>query len=456
MPKYTERAPDTLRTNLLFSLSAALLCFAPLMRGGRMSFALLVLEVLGVLLLLLAFWSPLEKERIPKLAWAVILAGMAIPLLYLLPMPVQLWQILPGHGLYSESLDLLEKAGTTPDYLALSLVPQRTASSLLAMLPLSGIFITTLILPRQQVIKLVYVFLVIASVEAALGLIQYGSGANWAFWWDIQANKQMATGTYPNRDHFAALMELALPLAIGLTAYYIHNPHRSYEEKEKSHAFNHALIFFTLSILLILAGIFSRSRAGLLLTIVGIILSSITFSRHAGGKQAAGFNTVLIGVSTGVATSIGLIPVLNRFAQDPMEDGRWEIYAAVMQGLKQFFPVGSGPGTFQPVFLAFQPPELRNFVNHAHNDYLELLFETGIIGIVLMLLILILYVYGWMRLRKHHWGHFHFIQTAAGTSLLLFALHGFMDFNFHTPANALFFAFLGGIFLHSQRKKSPQ
>ena len=123
--------------------------------------------------------------------------------------------------------------------------------------------------------------------------------------------------------------------------------------------------------------------------------------------------------------------------------------------IKQFFPLGSGPGTFQSVFLAFQPPSLQKFINHAHNDYLELFFETGIFGILLIALLVITYIYGWFNLRSNQWGRFQFIQVATGISLLLMSLHGFTDFNFHTPANVIFFAFLSGIFLHQGAKKSP-
>lgn len=168
---------------------------------------------------------------------------------------------------------------------------------------------------------------------------------------------------------------------------------------------------------------------------------------------------MIIGITAlGIASSIGLIPVLSRFGQDPVEDVRWEIFTHTWTAIKQFFPFGSGLGTFQPVFMAFQPPELPQFVNHAHNDYLELLLETGLWGVILISLFVLAYIAGWLALRHHHsWSRFHFIQTAAGISLFLMGLHSFVDFNLHLPANSIFFAFLAGIFLHrcTQKQKSP-
>lgn len=453
MHHYSRQDSSDLLTRLLFTASIAMLCFAPLIRGGKISFALLTLEILGVLLLVLALWRPDSKKRIPRMARLIVLLSCAIPLFYLIPLPIELWRNLPGRELYAESLNALNSIGET-SYLAFSLVPYRTVSSLLAILPPISIFLATLLLPRHYAVKLIYIFLGIAACEAFLGLIQYGSGADWVFWFGIgHDNNSSALGTYPNYDHFAGLMELSIPVALALTAYNFRNQDHD-AETEKKDIFNQTLIFFTLSVLLILAAIFSRSRTGIAILLLALPLSSIVFARHVGGQQATGFGLTIGIIAFGIATSIGLIPVLNRFGTDPAEDLRWEIFTHTWTAIKQFFPLGSGPGTFQPIFMAFQPPELPKFVNHAHNDYLELLLETGLWGIILIGLFFLAYITGWLALRHHHsWGRFHFIQIAAGISLFLMGLHSFVDFNLHLPANSIFFAFLSGIFLHQRSQK---
>ncbi|SEA74171.1 O-Antigen ligase [Thiothrix caldifontis] len=420
-----------------------------------MSPALMTLEILGIVLLVVALWYPIEKKKVPTLTWVFIISGILLPLIHLIPLPSTLWHQLPGRELYAESLSVLAEAGVAVNYLPISLIPARTLTALLALLPVIAMFISTLLLPKQYVIRLVYVFLGVATFQASLGLIQYGSGAEWAFWWDIGGGNN-ALGTYPNRDHFSGLMEMAIPVALGLTAYnFRHN--RADEDEQHQTLINQALIFFTISLVLILGGIFARSRSGVVLIMLALLLCSILFARHIGGKRALGFGTMVTVISLGIASNIGLIPVLNRFAVDPLEDLRWEIFNQTWEATQHFFPLGSGLGTFQSIFRAFQPPEMPAFVNHAHNDYLELLLETGILGGIIILLFIILYAVGWIQLVKqrhsrHAWGRFYFIQIAAGVSLLLLAAHGLTDFNFHTPANSIFFAFLGGIFLHQYHK----
>ena len=91
------------------------------------------------------------------------------------------------------------------------------------------------------------------------------------------------------------------------------------------------------------------------------------------------------------------------------------------------------------------------FVNHAHNDYLEWLFEGGLAAAMLMLAFLTLYVLRWREIwpaGNGRWAPIAFVRIAAGISLLLMGLHGLIDFNLHIPANAAFFAFIAGVFFH--------
>ena len=96
---------------------------------------------------------------------------------------------------------------------------------------------------------------------------------------------------------------------------------------------------------------------------------------------------------SGMAFAIGLVPVLQRFAEsDAVADSRWSIAIATLEGIGAFFPLGAGMGTFPEAFRRFHPADIPLFVNHAHNDYLEWLFEGGLLAAGLLLLLLALYL----------------------------------------------------------------
>ncbi|MCM2327041.1 MAG: hypothetical protein NDI88_04055, partial [Lysobacter sp.] len=87
------------------------------------------------------------------------------------------------------------------------------------------------------------------------------------------------------------------------------------------------------------------------------------------------------------------------------------------------------------------------FVDYAHNDYAQLFLELGVAGAAVIVLLGVAYAMRWIELarvwRERTHGH---LQMAAGLGMLAMIVHGLVDFNFHIPANAIYFSFLAGIF----------
>ena len=416
------------------------------------SLVLLALEVLGLITLLIVFWSGLYKGRAHGVVLWFLLISVVMACLYVIPIPQGIsipfvdFENLPGRSIYYQVEQWLASKDLFTDT-TLSLIPYVSTLALLALLPPIALFFAGLSVTEIQLRNLVYLLLLIAGVQAVIGLIQYASG-NPAFYFGITPNGRSAQGTYVNRDHFVALLELLLPVAIGLMLYSIGRS--SYDRRSDSKAIilNQVLIFGFLAVLLFLAGVFARSRTGVFLIMVAVLVSSIVFARHIGGKQSVGLAAVFATVAVGLAASIGLIPVLNRFvSRNPVEDERFRIFEHTIEGIKAFFPFGSGPGTFPDVYRAFQPIEQLNFVNNAHNDYLELMFEMGAFGAFIIIGFILIYIFGWFKLSGQTWSRMHFIKVGAGIGIFLFLLHLLSEFLLHEPMNTMVFAFLVAVFL---------
>jgi O-antigen ligase len=212
---------------------------------------------------------------------------------------------------------------------------------------------------------------------------------------------------------------------------------------------------------ILLGIVFTRSRAGILLAMICLLLSFFVFAPRIGAKKAYGTVGILAFAGAILALEIGLAPVMDRFAfKDPLEDGRWAIFAGSLQAAGEFFPLGSGGGSFVEVFQRFQPADFfGGLVHRAHNDYLEWLVVGGLPAAILIAAALFLYAWQWMRVWQGQYAStFSFIQMGAGLGLFLLLLHTGVDFNLHIPANAIFFAFLAGIFFRppERRKRSNQ
>ena len=437
-----------------YGLLVGVLLFAPLFRSGQPPLAILILELASLALIVLALWQPgtpvTRREGLP------LATLLLLPFLYLLPLPPFLAALLPGRQPYGEALALLGAPENA--WSSLSLYPVETESALLLLLVPVGVFLGVRLLDHPHILRLVSLLLGIALFQALLGLLQYvaAQGGSPQFFGLSINGLPSASGTYTNRNHLAGLLNLVFPLALALAIFNI-----GHREKGRQRNWRDQVVFFAslrghlaffygmLAFLLLLGIVFSRSRAGIALSMMGILLSTLLFSRRIGGDNVYGTVGTVIALAMGSALTIGLIPVLDRFSVGgTIQDTRWTVFSATLDGIGAFMPLGSGPGDYPDLFPRFQPLSLGHwFINHAHNDYLEWLFEGGILGGLVIALLLFRYLRRWGQIwTTKAWSRFRFLQIASGIGLLLMLLHSLVDYNLHIPANIVFFAFLAGLF----------
>ncbi|MCF7994376.1 MAG: O-antigen ligase family protein [Chromatiaceae bacterium] len=454
---HTRKAENPLIRPILWLL-IAILIVTPLFRAGLTPLAALLSQLLAVGLLSVTLWSPRRLELRP-IEWLFIFLLLLTPLLYLIPLPATLVASLPGREPYAAALALFPNEDMIRGWRPLTLVPFSTAAAAVALLLPISVFIATRALDTERARLLVKVLLAITALQALIGLLQFGvaqGGLETA--WGIKAGTGgSGTGTYPNRNHLAGLIEMMLPIVLALLFYNLGRresgaPNRGLANRAAfwgSKSGNATIIYGSLALLLIIATVFTRSRTGIFLAMLAILLSTIVFARRIGGSNVYGPAGTIISLAVAAGIAIGLSPVLDRFSIGNMEeDARFTLFELSFQGAGQFFPFGSGPGTFPDVFPALQPIELgRFFINRAHNDYLEWFFDAGLLGLAMVVLVLAIYLRQWLKLsRAGDWSRGRFLQAGAGLGMLMVGLHEFVDYNLYTPANQVAFAVLAGVF----------
>ena len=435
-----------------------MLVFAPLVWGGNRPVPLLVLECLGLAGLAVLGWSgtlrPIWASLPAPLRWGIGILVIA-PLVQLLPIPVSWWLALPGHGLYGEVLEL---AGARQGWRPISMNAPATEYSWLVLLPCLAVFLIVQALPRRDARKLAFVFVVLAIAEAILGILQVGAGRDSLLSLGNPYGGGAATGTYINKNHFAALIAMALPVALAFWAVETLPPVDAQGERLREHP-RHAdaklarrILWSLLLVLLLAALLFTRSRAGIGCGLAALGAASLGLVWNAATLRLRIVLVGMAGLALLLAAYVGLTPIVERFAPDELAlsyEGRMRIAGAALRAGVEFLPFGSGLGTFADVFRRFQVEGLTGFVDHAHNDYAELFLEMGVAGIAVLALFAAAYAMRWAVLVTHRLSRtLGYLQVAAGLGALAMAAHGFFDFNFHIPANAIFFAFLAGVFFH--------
>jgi O-antigen ligase len=287
--------------------------------------------------------------------------------------------------------------------------------------------------------------LIVAALQALIGLSQYVAG-------------DRPTGTYANPDHLAGLLEMTLPVALALLVAHVghqirpDHPSRSWRKRMLAWVslYTSSVALYGLLAMVILLGlIFTKSRSGVLLAMLVIVLCAVAFARRLGGNNAFGAVGSFITIAVGFAVTAGLVPVLERFARvDHLQDARWPIFAAMADAIPAYLPLGSGIGTFREIFERFQPFDLYGTtVNHAHNDYFEWLMEGGLPAAAILSGLLLTFLWRWPQLiTRGQWRTIHMVQVGAGIGIIAMLFHSLVDFNLRIPANQIVFAFLAALF----------
>lgn len=446
------------RYKIVALLSGAMLIIAPLYLGGNRPLPLLVLE-LGACALIIAVGAELTAlRRLPRLAQLWLFALIALPAVYLIPVPFSQ----SGALLYEQVHALV---GLDSPWRTLTMVPIETERSWYALAPACAIFIALFAMPARYVWPLVMVAVSVAAGEALLGIAQYLLGPASILRWGISNYPDSAIGTFANRNHLAGLLEMALPVALALlvsASVHASRP-RDFSSTLGVSAWTRQdrLLWASAGVVLLLlvALVLTRSRTGVALAMIGTLVSGMAFVRAGGAGPTVRPLASVVAIGVVVLLLLGLIPILTRFfTLDPLNDVRWTVFTRATELAGLFFPFGSGPGTFAAVFPRVQPPDLRYIVNHAHNDYLEWLVEVGIFALLFVAGFIVLFCQrGWALMRQplETRDSSYVVQIGAGISIILLAMHSLVDFNLRIPANQIFFAFWSGLFFRTGWGRLP-
>ena len=415
---------------------------------------LLVLELIGVAILVVIAWT--RRPVIGGLPGTLVIGGallLLMPLVQLLPVPFSVWAALPGHDAFAQALQIV---GEAPGWRTVSLHSAATQYSWLALVPCAAAFLVVRQADVATMRRLAIVLVAVGCAEAILGVMQAGMPAGSAINFGNPYGGGAATGTYINKNHFAGMIAMVLPMLLALWAIEMLPVVTRRGEVLREHPRNADIkfamraLFSAAAVLLLLALMLSRSRAGIAVGLVAFGLAVVALVWRVATSQVRMVLALLVSGAMLLAAYIGLTPAMERFAPNDLwvQSGtRVELAAATLRAAFDFLPFGSGLGTFADVFRRYQGGSVAGFADHAHNDYAELILELGVAGIAIVALLGVAYAMRWpVVLRQRASRRLRFMQVAAGLGMLAMIVHGIFDFNFHIPANAIFFSLLAGIF----------
>lgn len=394
---------------------------------------LAALPVLG--LALLRVWDR-SVWKTHRFAVCVLAAAAAIPLIQLIPMPPGLWGALPGR---EQGVLALEIAGVTPGWAPMSVAPDMTWRSFLALLPATAVFLGVLTTgPSAHRGFLQLVFLALAG-SFLLGLAQALAGDPFYPW--PTTDRGSVSGLFANRNHLATLCLVSLPLAAAMIGI---GARRGAEGRT---AFWIGLTVVAVAVVTVAA---TRSRAG-----VGLLGPALAFSAMivwtAAGKARLGPAALGLAGVAGAAlllvATLGLGPILDRFDPSAPPEARFERWPTVAEAAQTYLPTGAGFGSFERVYRSVETLEELDATsfNRAHNEYLETWLEGGWLSVGVLIAFLIWFGRrAWAAWRAPA-GATADMARAASVGILMLLMHSAVEFPLRTVTMMAVLALLAAV-----------
>ena len=438
------------RDSLLWAYSLLIL-WLPLPVGSNrvVSAAFFELAVFSLMLIwCVQYWRRLRS--LPSLftyakpifiVW-LLLIGLII--LQITPLPFSWVEWLSPQ---SAVLKLLAYDDITPSWGMLSVDPHSTMLALQRTTAYLIFFILTLLLVRNSSHYrwLAVVLLTSGCFQALYGSLMVLSGLEYGFIFEKIYYRNVATGTFINRNNFANYLVITAAVGVGLLLSKTSvDVKQTLLEKLRSMVnwLMSGNIWIRFALIIIATGIvLSRSRMGNVAFISSLIISGFLFlwlKRYLTKGTLFLIISILVIDLLIVGSLVGVDRVVERVQSTSLEaEHRDEAVEDTLRYWRDFPLIGSGGGSYYTTFPRYKDGIVGLYYDHAHNDYLEIASEYGLFGPLLLALIPILTLWKLIPIyQKTDDGPIKGISFTLMMATLALFTHAIVDFNFQIPANA--------------------
>jgi O-antigen ligase len=420
--------------------------------------SLAILRPVSVLVCFYAAWL-LTWDRVKEFKFFIILAAacFAIAGIHLIPLPPSVWQSLPGRELIA---NIDQEIGLGDIWRPMNVDPASGWNALYSLfVPLAALLLGIAI-SQQERLKLLPLFIGLGLFTGLLGLLQASTGTGALDFYRI-GNKGFAVGLFANRNHQAVFLAVIFPMLAVYCCAGVKSP-----EQSRFRIWIATIIGLVLIPLLLVTG----SRAGLITGFFGLVSVPFLYRapkfEMAPKRKTAKRRYYYIGGAFAVF-SVGLLSILlsraeavNRlFNNDVADDARAKFFVPIVDMSWKYFPFGSGMGSFSTTFKIDEPAETLSpqYINRAHNDYLELFLTGGVPAILLLVVVFCaLALTGWRLWQsRSEKRNDLLIARAALVISIIFILASIADYPLRMPS-LMCFAVIIGLWMAGSNPKISQ
>jgi O-antigen ligase/tetratricopeptide (TPR) repeat protein len=374
----------------------------------------------------------------------------------LIPFPPGLLKVLSPCA-YSIHHNASVLSGETA-WMTLSINPGATLAELFRWATYVGFYVLTvqLLKNRDLLRKTVVVIAIFGAILSFSSILQFYLTKDMALWFRHVPNNSMIVGPYICHNHYAGLMEMIFPVILAL--FFFHRPRvrnssliKGIVEILSQEKANIHILIGAAALLTVTSVFVSLSRGGMLSLCLSLLLFFYLLFKRRISRSNALLVIALISLTALAIGWFGWDQIFDRFvklknAQGVIHESRLDFWKDSINIIKDFPVTGSGAGSFIDIYPSYQTVNGTLTVPHAHNDYIQLAVETGIIGILLagsFIVVLFYKTYSVFLARKDAYSVYIYMGSITG--ILSILIHSVTDFNFQIGANGLWFFFLAGL-----------
>ena len=444
--------------NIPFLLFVGTLVFAPLAFGTAEDWSITTVQLLIVSTVffycLQLRKSPEKLLETPGLLPLVLLVGFMA--LQLVPMPPAIVKFFSPEAY--QAYRSVNELSNTNGWIPLTVYRKETVFEFLRIASYGFFYILTiqLLSNGDRLKKTISICCWLAIGIAVLAILQKYSSPDKIFWFRSVVSNAAPVGPWINRSQYCGYIGMVAPLVLALALFY--RPSLNAEESLRQRIVS----FFSLSggnlylvlgfgvLILVCSAFISLSRGG----IIAVTSALLFFFSVMAWKSTRYSSLFFIGVIGSLIISVtwfGWDPIFRRFEQIVNSSGeiyidRFRIWQDVLPLIKDFWLTGSGFGTFIAVFPQYKTFVGREIFDHAHNDYLELFTDGGIIGFALAAWFVFAVIRaGWKMIGRRRDRYARLVSIGALSGIVAMLIHSISDFNMHNGADGLYFFFLCGV-----------
>ena len=385
---------------------------------------------------------------------------LAVMGLQLVPLPPDLVRLLSPqtYAAYLPAADLAEPG----KWLPLSINQKATIQELLRISAYALVYALTIqLLSNPQTLKKTVDIAVFLSLGVTLvAILQNFSSPDRIYWFRAVPENAHPFGPWINPNQFSGYIEMLSPLALALFLFYKPRIRSDASWRERvvnlftQPGSNRYFYYGFGSILLVVAVFVSLCRGG----IISVTLASMAFVILYSTKKLHRARLTLLLVICCVFLAVswfGWDIVLAEFnhgfdREGQIRDGRTVLWRDSLNIIRDFPVLGSGFGTFQFIYPSYTTLPGHSFFVHAHNDYMELLTDGGVVGFLFASwFVTAVLRHGWKMLRTRRDQYAVLIGIGSMSGIFAMLMHSITDFNMHNGAVGLYFFFLCGLLVAS-------